>query len=511
MSKTFSYGLALAAAALIFAAPAQAQKSKDTMRFPLIEVESILDGYLTSGWFHKVFRSAYDGLIEFNPTTGKFVPGLAKSWSQPTLDTYEFELRDDVKWHDGQAFDADDVVYTIGWLIDPKTSFRYKAEWDWIKSVEKLGQYKVRITAKTPVPTGMATLASGTNIYPEHVHGRLDNKQDFGARPVGTGLYRILKMDKNAGVVAERNANYMPGSDKLPTAIGRVIAEPMPDPGTLVAALLTDKVDIAPNLSGDQAEDMQKSGKFDVTLSPPATGYTFVAFPSTGQVTNKALADPRVRTAIAKAIDRAALVKVTYAGFAKGVEPVEALCMKEQLGCGYTKLVPAYDPAGAKNLLAEAGYADGFDVVISTFPRYLQPATALSGMLRAVGIRATVSPHQIAQRVQMLKENKIEMSYYSWSGGNQFEVSANIGRHFLTKDYDDPVMNKMGEDTLPMMDDAERRKAVARVFDQVTGKSYAFAMLPNRFVYTHTKELRLDRPDEVREMDILGIHEFVWK
>ena len=512
MSKIFACVLGIAATTLISSAPAHAQKSKDTLRFPLLEVESTLDGYLTSGWFHQVWsRSVYDSLIEFDPTTGKFVSGLAKTWAQPNATTYEFDLRDDIKWHDGQAFTADDVVYMIGWLIDPKTNFRYKAEWAWIQSVEKLGQYKVRIISKTPVPSGMVTLAGGTNIYPKHVHGPLENKQDFGARPVGTGLYRILKLDKNSGVTAERNTGYMPSPGKPPAAIGRVIAEPISDPGTLVAALLTDKADIAANLSGDQAEDLHKSGRFNVTLSPPATGYTFVAFPSGGQQTNKALADARVRLAMAKTIDRSALAKVTYGGLAKGVEPVEALCLKEQIGCGYTKKVPDYDPAGAKKLLAEAGYADGFDVVISTFPRYLQSATAVSGMLRAVGIRATVSPHQIAQRVQMLKENKIEMSYYSWSGGNQFEVSGNIGRHFVSKDYNDPALNKAAEDTLTMMDDSERRKAVAKVFDDVTDKAYAFAMLPNRFIYTHTKDVTLFKPDEVREMDIIGVHEWRWK
>jgi peptide/nickel transport system substrate-binding protein len=256
---------------------------------------------------------------------------------------------------------------------------------------------------------------------------------------------------------------------------------------------------------------LQRSGRFDVTLSPPATGYTFVGFPAGGWLNVKALADPRVRTAIAKAIDREALVKVTYGPFASGVKPVEALCLKEQIGCGYTKQVPAYDPAGAKKLLAEAGYPDGFDVTISTFPRYLNPATAISGMLRAVGIRATVSPHQIAQRVQLLKENKVDMSYYSWSGGNQFEVSGNIGRHFLSNDYGDAALNKMAADTLVIMDDAERRNAVAKVFDTVTERGYAFAMLPNRFVYTHSKDVTLDKPDEVREMDIIGVHEWKWK
>ena len=173
--------------------------------------------------------------------------------------------------------------------------------------------------------------------------------------------------------------------------------------------------------------------------------------------------------------------------------------------------MPDYDPAGAKKLLAEAGYPNGFDVAISTFPRYITPTTAISGMLRAVGIRATVSPHPLANRVQLLREGKIDMSYYSWSGGNQFEVSSNIVRHFLSKDDADDDLIQRAAQTATIMDDAQHRKATAAVFDELTDKGYAFAMLPNRFVYTHTKEVALDRPDEVRELDIMGVHEFHWK
>ena len=103
----------------------------------------------------------------------------------------------------------------------------------------------------------------------------------------------------------------------------------------------------------------------------------------------KALGDVRVRQAIVKAINRQQLVEAQYGAISKGnVAPHEGLCSKEQLGCGYTKDVPGYDPAGAKKLMAEAGYADGFDVVISTFPTNQTESTALSGMLRAIGIRA---------------------------------------------------------------------------------------------------------------------------
>jgi peptide/nickel transport system substrate-binding protein len=501
--------LILSAAALaLLATPALAQKAKDTMRFPFAESASTLDTYLNPGVVSNVWGpSVYDHLLGFDSKNGKFVGHLAKSWSQPSPTVYEYELNQDVLWHDGQKFTADDVVYTLNYLIDPKVNLRYKAYWRWIDKVEKLGPYKLRITAKHPVPDGMMWMVFRTPIYPKHAHEPLANKQDFGAKPVGTGPYKILSFDKNSGIVAEKYKDYRPRPVKPGAAIGHVQADFIPDMGTQVAALLTDKADIVADLPADQAVDLLKSGRFEVSLSPPAMGYTFLGFPSNGP--NKALSDVRVRKAIIMAIDRQALVKVQHGELAGDMKPVEALCNKAQLGCGYTKLPPAYDPAGAKKLLAEAGYADGFDMVISCFPTSATQATAMSGMLRAVGIRATVRPHPIAQRVQMLSDGKVEAGLYNWAASTIFEVGPQIARHFQSKEYNDPELTKMAEATLTMMDDVARRKAVAKVFDMATEKAYAFPMVPTRASYTHTKEIRLIAT-ELRATEV-NPHEFGWK
>ncbi len=508
MSKFRVFALSIAVGIVAISAPALAQKSKDTMRFPFAEPASTLDTYLNPGTFSNVWGpSVYDHLLGFDGKTEKFVGHLAKSWSQPNPTTYEYELHEDITWHDGQKFDADDVVYTLNYLIDPKVNLRYKAYWNWIDKVEKLGSHKLRITSKHPVPDGMMWMVFRTPIYPEHIHATLANKQDFGTKPIGTGPYKFIQFDKNSGLIAQKHAGYISRPIKPGATIGRVVAEHIPDVGTLVATLLTDKADVGVDLPADQAIDLLKSGRFEVSLSPPAMGYTFLGFPSNGP--NKALADVRVRTAIAKAIDRKALVKVQYGDLTGDMQPVDALCAKEQLGCGYTKLPPAFDPAGAKKLLAEAGYADGIDLVISCFPTSATQATAMSGMLRAVGIRATVRPHPIAQRVQLLSDAKVEAGLYNWAASTIFEVSPQIVRHFQSKEYDDPGLTKMAEATLTMMDDAARRKEVSKVFDESTEKAYAFPMVPTRASYTHTKEIRLTATD-LRATEI-NPHEFGWK
>jgi peptide/nickel transport system substrate-binding protein len=506
--RSLAYAVAVLAAG--FAAPAFAQKAKDTLRFPVTDPDAGIDTYILPSSFANVYGpTVTDMLVGFDPKKGQFVGHLAKSFTQPNPTTYEFELRTDIKWHDGQAFDADDVVHTFNYLIDPKVTLRYKAYWAWVDKVEKVGTHKVRLTAKRPVPDGLMYLASRTPIYPEHVHAPLANKLDYASKPIGTGPMRIVQMDQNRGIIGERYADYVPSSVKPPSGIGKFVSEPIKDMGTLTAALLTGQADLAADLPPDQAEDLVKSGRFEFTLAPPNVGYTFIGFPAKGWESQKALADVRVRTAIVKAMDRHALIKVKFGALAEGIEPDEALCSKEQLGCGYTKLAPEHDPAGAKKLLAEAGYADGFDVTISCFPNSASEATALAGMLRAVGIRATVRQHPTAQRVQLINQGRVEIGYYGWSGGSMFDVSGQLGRHVDSKDYGDPELAKLAAPTYSIMDDAERRKAIAKVFDHIAANAYGFPTTPNRPVFTHTKEVKLNAPG-IRA-DQVSPHEFGWK
>ena len=501
----------VAALAFICASmPAFAQKAKDTLRFPVPDPDAGIDTYSLPSSFGNMWGpSVYDMLLGFDPKTGQFVGHLAKGFKQIDPVTYEFDIRDDVKWHDGQAMDADDVVYTLSYLMDPKVNLRFKAYWTWIKSVEKLSAHKVRLVAKQPSVEGLMYLASRTPMYPEHAHGPLANKLDFAAKPIGTGPLRIVQLDQNTGIVAEKYASYVASSVKSASGVGKIIAVPIKDTGTLTATLLRGEADVAVDLSPDQAEALQESGRFELTLAP-RLGYSFVGFPSKGWENVKPLADIRVRMAIAKAIDRSALLKVKLGALSEGQMPPDALCPKEQLGCGYTKKAPDYDPAGAKKLLADAGYADGFDVVISCFPTSVPDATAMAGMLRAVGIRATVRQHPTAQRVQLINQGKVEIGYYGWSGGGMMEVSGQLGRHVDSNEYDDPMLAKLAGATSSIMDDAARRTEVAKVFDYITDNAYAFAIISNYSFFTHTKEVKLNNARAVRAENV-NPHEFGWQ
>src|SRR5689334_2102436 len=107
MSKRTSGILGLAVLALAAATPASAQKSKDTLRYPIQDVHTVMDTYIDPGRVNQMWAaSVYDYLFGFDPVQNRYMPMLAKSWTQPSPTVYELELRDDIKFHDGEQFDA---------------------------------------------------------------------------------------------------------------------------------------------------------------------------------------------------------------------------------------------------------------------------------------------------------------------------------------------------------------------------------------------------------------------
>lgn len=496
MTNRRTISLAAAGAlALGFAAtgagPALAQKSKDTLRMPHNVQLQTIDFFITPGPWDGVFSPAiYSGLIDFNPKTGKYVPAIAKSWKQVDPVTYEFELFDDLKWSDGEAIDADDVVYIINWLVDPKVRLRLKANWTFIKAAEKLGPHKVRIVTKRPTPFALQRLAHRTYIYPEHIHRPIDAKKKrlFASKGVSYGAYRLARFDKAKGHMFVKNEGYR-GNEVMPKAkIGTVVSPLIPDAGTRTAQLLSGRIDLTRQISPEIAINTAKTGRF-IHSALEGLGFQYLAVYGQSQENVKALADLRVRRAIGMAIDRATVQKLHAAG-AKINDPMNAICVPAQIGCGFTKTTPAYDPAGAKKLLAEAGFADGFNIKITTFAGSIRKdAQVVAGMLRKVGLRPTVQGVPIPSARKLARDRKLELIYYAWGGGGIYDVSAAMARFFMRPEFEDKKLRGMARKTMSIMDPEARKAAVTQAIDYAVDKGYLYPMIRNVVHSLHTKEV----------------------
>ena len=304
MSFNFLRTVFVLLAALGALAPtAHAQKSKDTVRFgwrPPISIYGIYLNPLTEN--RLVTDAAFDHLISFNNVRQKFENILAKSWKRIDPKTIEYDLRDDVLWHDGEKLTADDVVYTLNWLKDPKVRLRFKRRYSWISSVEKLGTHRLRIVAKRIVPTDLMRLATSIWVLPEHIFRPLTDKRGFARKPVGTGPYRVTSVDNNSGIRLLRNENFKHGSNFYPAASTRNIdLVPAPDEQTRTAMLLTGNIDIFRAIEHEAVENIAKEGDRQKVTVAQGQGIVYMTLDAAGRSQQKALTNTKVRRAIAMA------------------------------------------------------------------------------------------------------------------------------------------------------------------------------------------------------------------
>jgi peptide/nickel transport system substrate-binding protein len=471
--------------------PASAQKSKDTLRVGFYDPISIVDathdpkpetGFLS--------RAVYDNLLAYDRKSGEFKPSLAKSWKRIDAKTLEFKLRDDVKFHDGSEFDADDVVYTINWMADPKVKFRIKSRYLWIKNAEKIDKYTVRIHTKRPAAVAWARFAISTPIYPSDVHGALKVKSTFGKKGIGTGPYMVESVDSNKGVVLKANPNYKLGSPWRPAAkIGRIHAIPIPDVQTQTAQLLTGRLDLMYRVPKDQLDAMKSNSDLSITIQNGQLFY-YMAMDSIGKSGNKPLMDKRVRKALMMAVNRGG-IKTSLIPGGDSMKQMDAMCQSWQIGCGFTTKPPAYDPAAAKKLLAEAGYPNGFEVEISTtLSRTI--ASAVAGDLRKIGVKAKVAKLTFGAYRKKQRQGKIQILVNQWASGGIPDVQSTAS-FFHNKGARNYYGDKVIAETIPKAEaafvDADRRKIYSIVFDRNNTEAYMMPITPVPPTFLHTKDL----------------------
>jgi len=474
--------------------PAAADKASGTLHLAADQpVQTV--SYYDDPTPDTVFESeaVYDGLVSYDVARGQVEPLLAKAWRRIDPLTLEFDLRDDVTWQDGTKFTAADVAYTLNWLADPKTVLRFKQDWSWIDKVEQLGDYRLRVHAKQPTPYDLTRFAYVTAILPVHQTG---SPQDKGHRPIGTGPYRATAVDDFKGIVLERNDDFRHGNPAKPGSnIKRITIQPVPDEGTRVAELLAGNLDMI-DVSLQQAQSLAQDPRFAMTIVQGAS-FMYVAYDALGRSGAKPLTDERVRRALTMAIDRPALLKLV-AGDATLRQP-GAMCWRTQAGCDYSLPLPPYDPAGAKKLLAAAGYPDGFNIEITSFAGLpTDIAEAVAGQWHAIGVRATIDPLAVISYRKKQQEGRIQVMVAAWPAGNIPDVSATVDSFFAAgpADYSgDPTLHDLAKQSDAAMDPATRQAIGRKLFDRATAKFYFLPIAPYPTVLVHTKEVAITQSD----------------
>lgn len=386
--KAFALTAAMAVTGMQMAVPA-AEDEKVTVRITMASEPDNLDPWFSAASdTEAVFHNVFEGLVLFDET-GAIIPGLAEDWeiSDDGL-TYTFYLRDDVTFHNGKAFTSEDVVYTYETLSGLGGEEPLSSKFTTLTAVTALDDYTVEMTISEPDAaflqfTRIAVLPVG---YDEQ-----------SAAPVGTGPFVFEEYVPGQKIVLSKNENYYEES-RMPS-IDRAEIYIMTDESAILTALQSGQLD-AGTVYADSADYL--TGDFTIYSSPQNMVQLFALNNSV-----EPFDDVRVRQAFEYAINKEEIIEGVFAGYAtelySNFSPVMSYYYNDELTDIYT-----YDVEKAKELMAEAGYEDGFDITISVpsnYQKHVDTAQVIVQQLKAINVTATIEPLEWAQWLEQVYTN----------------------------------------------------------------------------------------------------------
>lgn len=357
--------------------------SKDRFVVDLVNEPSSLDPHVQ--WnpdSYSVYRNIFDNLITRN-NKGAIVPQIAASWKQVSDTVVEFQIRNDVVFHDGHKLTPEDVAFSVKRITDPKFGSPQLGQFNKIVNAEVAGPNTVRITTDGAYPALLAQLVK-LSIVPKAAVEAM-GKDAFNLNPVGSGPYVFQTWQRGVQVTLVRNDKYWGAKGPFPTAVFRAV----PDAATRVANLQAGASDLAVTLNSDLVAPLKNSPKAKV-LAEPTERVAYVRL----NPTKPPFDNEKVRMAVALAIDKAGLVEGILGGFDKPVGQ-----MLTAAHAGWTPDLPAiaYDLKKAQTLVKEAGPAAKTEIELATSPVFDQRIVqAIQQMLVEAGLNVKINMSDMA-------------------------------------------------------------------------------------------------------------------
>lgn len=499
--RRLGFGMALAAVVWAMSPqPAPAQDDSDTIIVGIEGDPLALDPHSHSLWltFRPVFH-LFEGLVAQDLTVSDvdispIVPALATEWEiSEDRTVYTFKLREGVEFHDGTPWNAEAARFNFDRILNPEFEYYYKKASElntwWVQDIESyevVDEYTFQVNLKQPNAEflrrlsqggyGSATMGSPTAIMKT-------GNEDFASAPVGTGPFRFGERVFGERIVLERNADYW-NPERTPS-YQRLIFRPIVEVAAREQALLTGAVDIIATPSPDSTGFIEGRGFKVIQGDVPTIQMLWLNF------REEELQDVRVRRAISHAIDRKGLANDLRRGQASPAHTILNIG-----GPGYDpdyRCAP-YDPDKARELLAEAGYPDGFSIRMDWTTggagdvNTVADAEWFQRNLAAVGIDATIEVFDIGTYFSMMLEGMREnthMMQISWGEQSFHWLDAVISpsaippNGFNSGYYDNPKVGQLLSDARAAL---SREKAVEHLQEIQDIVCEDMAFIPTHFL-----------------------------
>lgn len=495
MNKTLLMSTAVAAT-LVASSAAYADKANDTLSVAFSKELESVDSYMNSAREGIVIqRALWDGLLYRDPATNEYSGNLATSWEWLDDLTIEFKLREDVTFHNGEAFNADDVVYTINFVANPDNGVKTQRNVNWLKSAEKIDDYTVRIHLKAAFPAAIEFLSGPVSIYPNEYYAEV-GPSGMALNPVGTGPYKAVEIVPGQHFVLEKYDGYH-DSPKGEAKINRIDIRTIPDINTQMAEMFNGTLDLIWQVPADQADKLGQMEQFQA-LNESTMRVGFLLLDVRGMTgEGNPMTKLKVRQAIAHAIDRQSIVDALLKGSSK---VIGSTCFPSQFGCDTDVKTYEYDPEKAKALLAEAGYPDGFTTDFYAY-RDRDYAEAISSYLNAVGIKTNFNMLKYAALRDLAISKGVPINFQTWGSYSINDTSAFTGQFFKFGDQDtvrDPELRDALEIADTSTDPKVRLENYSTALNIIADNAYAVPMFSYNTNYVFTKEVSYSpTPDEV--------------
>ena len=471
----FTAALAVAAA-LVLAAPAAAQELKIAVA---ADVTSIDPHFFNLFPNNNIAEHIFDKLVQMDPDS-RMIPGIATSWKTVDDKTWEFKLRKGVKFHDGSELTAEDVVYSIDRVPQvPNSPGPFTAYTKAIIGKQIVDPYTIRFTYASPYPLAPNDLSTIYIVSKKAATGASTEDFNSGKATVGSGRYKFARYVNGDRIELARNDNYW--GEKSPW--DKVTFKIIKNESARVAALLSNDVDAIEQPPTADLVRIKGDPKFTVSskISHRVIYFNFDyldrASPFITAKDGKPLAknpllDPRVRHAISKAINRPVIAERVMEGQAI---PSGQLVSEKLFGNVPGLKADVYDPEGAKKLLAEAGYPDGFNITIhGPSGRYVNDekiVQAVAQMLSRVGINSKVETAPMGPYAGRASKQEFSLYMVGW-GASTGEASSPLRSLLATFNrdkglgavnwgrYSNVKVDYLIEQALQQVDDENRRTMV---------------------------------------------------
>lgn len=399
----------------------------------------------------QVNTQIFDTLVTVDPETNEVVPQIAESWEQTDDQTYVFKIREGIKFHDGSDLTAEDVKFS---LDRARNSAAVSYIVNFIEEVTVDDDHTVTVKTTAPYAPTLRNLAIPfAAIVPKAVVEADENA--FIQNPVGSGPYKFVEWNHGDHVTLKAFDDYYAGKPETENLIMKVI----PETSQRTIALETGEVDLAYDLAVNDIPKVNSDDKLTVYEIPSLTCW-YVSM----NMNKKPFDNPKVREAMSMAIDRQTIIDTINAGSGQTADAIIAPAVFGYYSTG----VKEYNPTKAKELLAEAGYPNGFSTTlwVNDNQSRIEMCQAMQAMLLEVGVqcnlevlefgsfisRTTAGDHDLAYFGWTTSSGDADYSYYSLEHSTQQGAAGN--RSFLA----DPDVDKLIEEARSNTNEEERKE-----------------------------------------------------